>query len=91
MRLLPALSQGQQQSAEPTTLAAMVNLCVELQGFAPVPQPVKLRPGPPVSMHLSPGHPFKEQVILFLRLCIYPVPVLPSHQHGHLHSLGEQC
>ncbi len=54
--------QGQQQSAEPASLGAMVNLCIELQNFAPVLQPVKLRPGPPISLHMSPGHPFREQV-----------------------------
>ena len=39
--------QGQQQSAEPASLGAMVNLCIEL---------------PPISLHMSPGHPFREQV-----------------------------
>jgi len=54
-------SQAQKEPTQPTALTAVVNLCVELQGFAPVPQPVKLRPGPPISLHMNAGHPFKEQ------------------------------
>ena len=49
----------------------MVNLCIELQGFAPVLQPVKLRPGPPISLHMSPGHPFREQVYTPFLTCLF--------------------
>ena len=50
-----------QQQQQRSSLAAAVQLRFELQGLDPVQLPVKLRPGPPVSMDLQPGHPFREQ------------------------------
>jgi len=57
--------QAQQLPAEPgslTAAVAMVNVCVELEDFIPVQQPVKLTPGPPVQLILNNGHPFENLV-----------------------------
>ena len=53
--------QAQQLSTEPQLATAMVQLVVHLPDLEPDALPVRLRPGPPLSLRLCLGHPFREQ------------------------------
>ena len=66
----------------------MVQLVVHLPDLEPDALPVKLRPGPPVSLRLCLGHPFREQACLGLHVLDALASALTSSSNPSQQQMG---